>query len=118
MKLNSSQIKKIENFLEKIKDDTYPEPPTKLHNQITEQMFDVCLKQIFLPPAAKILDIGCGQGVALEIFKKHGFSPTGITLNSQDVAICQQKGYQVYEMEQSFLEFEDNYFDFVWCRHC
>ncbi|NER08076.1 MAG: class I SAM-dependent methyltransferase, partial [Okeania sp. SIO3C4] len=55
---------------------------------------------------------------ALEIFKKHGFSPTGITLNNEDVAICQQKGYQVYEMDQSFLEFEDNYFDFVWCRHC
>ena len=21
-------------------------------------------------------------------------------------------------MDQSFLEFADNYFDFVWCRHC
>ncbi|MGB3507840.1 MAG: class I SAM-dependent methyltransferase [Microcoleaceae cyanobacterium] len=118
MKLNQSQIKKIENFLEKIQNDTYPEPQTTLHHQITQQMFDLCLKQISLLPAAKILDIGCGQGVALEIFKKHGFSPIGITLNSEDVAICQQQGYQVYQMDQSFLEFEDNYFDFVWCRHC
>ena len=81
-------------------------------------MFDVCLKQISLPPAAKILDIGCGQGVALEIFKKHGFAPIGITLNNEDVAICQQKGYEVYQMDQSFLDFADDYFDFVWCRHC
>ena len=81
-------------------------------------MFDVCLKQISLPAQPKILDIGCGQGVALEIFKKHGFAPIGITLNKEDVAICQQKGYQVYQMDQSFLEFADNYFDFVWCRHC
>ena len=56
--------------------------------------------------------------MALEIFKKHGFAPIGITLNKEDVAICQQKGYQVYQMDQSFLEFADNYFDFVWCRHC
>ena len=118
MKLDQSQIKKIEQFLERIKNDTYPEPPTRLHSQITQQMFDVCLKQISLPTAAKILDIGCGQGVALEIFKKHGFAPIGITLNKEDVAICQQKGYQVYQMDQSFLEFTDNHFDFVWCRHC
>ncbi|MGK7922007.1 MAG: FkbM family methyltransferase [Trichodesmium sp.] len=118
MKLNQSQIQKIENFLEKIKNDTYPEPQTTLHSQITQQMFDVCLKNISLPKGAKILDIGCGQGVALEIFKRHGYSAIGITLNNEDVAICQQKGYQVYQMDQSFLDFEDNYFDFVWCRHC
>ncbi len=118
MKLEPWQIQKLEQFLERIKKDTYPEPPTQLHSQITQQMFDVCLKQISLPPAAKILDIGCGQGVALEIFKKHSFAPIGITLNGEDVAICQQKGYEVYQMDQSFLEFTDNYFDFVWCRHC
>ncbi|MEB3343708.1 FkbM family methyltransferase [Okeania sp.] len=118
MKLERTQIQKLELFLERIKNDTYPEPPTKLHSQVTQQMFHVCLKQISLPPAAKILDVGCGQGVALEIFQKHGFTPIGITLNTEDVAICQQKGYEVYQMDQSFLEFPDNYFDFVWCRHC
>ncbi len=75
--------------------------------------------QLFpLSPHAKILDIGCGQGVALQLFKSQGFDPIGITLNSQDVAVCQQRGYQVYEMDQSFLDFADASFDFVWCRHC
>jgi len=100
MKLNQSQIKKLEQFLERIKNDTYPEPPTLLHSQITQQMFDVCLKQISLPTAVKILDIGCSQGVALEILKKHGFAPIRITLNREDVAIYQQKGYQVYQMDR------------------
>ena len=46
MKLDKLQIKKLEQFLEIIKNDTYPEPPSLLHSQITQQMFDVCLKQI------------------------------------------------------------------------
>jgi len=66
----------------------------------------------------KSWDYGCGQGVALELFTSKGFDPIGITLNSQDVAVCQEKGYEVYEMDQSFLDFPDASFDFVWCRHC
>lgn len=37
MKLDQLQIKKLEQFLEIIKNDTYPEPPTLLHNQITQR---------------------------------------------------------------------------------
>lgn len=118
MKLNQADIQKLENFLDRIKGETYPEPPSGAHTQITYQMFDHFNKHFPLPPKAKILDIGCGQGVALELFKRKGYSPIGITLNSEDVAVCRQKGYEVYEMEQSFLDFENGTFDFVWCRHC
>jgi len=116
MKLEQSQIAKLENFLEKVKSQTYPEPSSPLHTQITHQMFAKFMQLFPLSPHAKILDIGCGQWVALQLFKSRGFDPIGITLNSQDVAVCQQKGYEVYEMDQSFLDFAS--FDFVWCRHC
>lgn len=118
MKLERSQIEKLENFLEKIKSETYPEPSSPIHTKITRQMFAKFMKLFPLSPPAKILDIGCGQGVALELFQNQGFDPIGITLNSEDVAVCQQKGYEVYEMDQSFLDFPDASFDFVWCRHC
>jgi SAM-dependent methyltransferase len=39
-------------------------------------------------------------------------------LNDEDVSICKQKGYKVYEMDQSFLDFPEEEFDFIWCRHC
>ncbi|MEC4896138.1 MAG: class I SAM-dependent methyltransferase [Oscillatoria sp. PMC 1051.18] len=118
MKLSDSDIQKLEKFLEKIKGDTYPEYPTSLHTNVTIKITDYFFKKFSLPPQAKILDIGCGQGVALEIFAAKGYNPIGITLNSEDVAVCQQKGYEVYEMDQSFLDFEDNSFDLIWCRHC
>lgn len=118
MKLRTTDIQKLENFLKKIKLDTYPEPISALHTNITRQMFKLFIDKYQLPPQAKILDIGCGQGVALEMFTKNGFEPIGITLNPKDLAVCRQQGYQVLEMDQSFLDFEDESFDFVWCRHC
>ena len=118
MKLKPADIEKLERFFDRIKEDTYPEPPSSLHTQITQRMFGEFLKKYSLPPAARVLDVGCGQGVALELFKAKEFHPVGITLNSQDVAACREKGYEVHEMDQSFLDFPDQDFDFVWCRHC
>ena len=88
MKLDKLQIQKLEQFLEKIKNDTYPEPPTLLHSQITQQMFDVCLKQISLPPAAKILDIGCGGGLISEPMARLGATVTGIDASEKNIKIA------------------------------
>jgi ubiquinone/menaquinone biosynthesis C-methylase UbiE len=81
-------------------------------------MIDEFLNKHPLSKDKRILDVGCGQGVALEYFKSKGFSPIGITLNNEDLSVCKQKGYEVYEMDQSFLDFNDEEFDFIWCRHC
>ncbi len=74
MKLKPSDINKLEKFLEKIKSDTYPELPSDLHTNISIQMFDFFKNKYQLPSQAKILDIGCGQGVALELFIKNNFN--------------------------------------------
>lgn len=118
MKLKPGDIEKLERFLEKIKGDTYPEPPSLIHSTITHRMVNECLQQYPIPAQSKVLDIGCGQGVALDLFQRAGLRPIGITLNSEDVRICRSKGYEVYEMDQSFLDFDDASFDLVWCRHC
>jgi SAM-dependent methyltransferase len=116
--LSINDAKKIQTFLLKIKEETYPEPPSQLHSKITNDMLEHFFSKYSLPSKTKVLDIGCGQGVALEIFERKGLAPIGITLNSEDVRVCRDKGYEVYEMDQSFLDFEDRSFDFVWCRHC
>jgi len=75
------------------------------------------VKETFpLPPAARILDMGCGQGLALEHFAADGFKATGIALG-EDVSICQEKGFDAVEMDFSFLDFDDQTFDLIWCRH-
>jgi 2-polyprenyl-3-methyl-5-hydroxy-6-metoxy-1,4-benzoquinol methylase len=97
--------------------ETYPEQSTTWHSDITERAIDFLFANFNLPDSARILDVGCGQGVALKKFTDRGYTPNGITLNETDVAVCIRNGYDVQEMDQSFLEFEDNSFDLVWARH-
>ncbi|MBW2557917.1 MAG: methyltransferase domain-containing protein [Deltaproteobacteria bacterium] len=113
MKLNQSKIDKLQSFFSKIAEETYPEPISEPHLSITEQMVDYFNDKYFLPSNSKILDVGCGQGLALELFTEKDFNPTSITLNSEDCSVCRRKGYQAYQMDQSFLDFRDQEFDFV-----
>ncbi len=118
MILDQSKTQRFENLLERVRKETYPEPASELHTTITRKMIDAFLNKHPLSEDKRILDVGCGQGVALEYFESKGFSPIGITLNNEDLSVCKGKGYEVYEMDQSFLDFNDEEFDLIWCRHC
>jgi SAM-dependent methyltransferase len=118
MKLTKPQVGRLERFLERIAKDTYPEPPSGTHEQISEKMLERLWATCTLPEGASVLDVGCGQGVALKHFAARGYDATGIALNPTDVEACRAQGFRVFAMDQSFLEFPDNRFDLVWCRHC
>jgi ubiquinone/menaquinone biosynthesis C-methylase UbiE len=118
MKLEPAQIARFEEFLETIGSQTYPEVPSGQHDQISAQMVERVWSQCAMPPNAKVLDVGCGQGVALKLFAAKGCEAIGVTLNKTDVDVCQALGYNVLQMDQSFLEFPDASFDVLWCRHC
>ncbi len=107
---------RLQRFMEALKKDVYPEPLAEPHNSITRKMVSKLLTLDDVRPGDKVLDVGCGQGLALELFKEAGLNPTGIALG-EDYRVCKTKGLNVYEMDQSFLEFEDGEFDIVWCRH-
>ena len=104
-------------FMQKVSSDIYPEPATALHSDITTAMLLSILEQTTLSTDARILDVGCGQGPALDKLSELGFRPEGITLGEEDARICVQKGHEVRIMDQSFLEFDDDTFDLVWARH-
>ena len=114
----TSGIQKLSKFIEKIQRQAYAEAPSILHSHITQQMLEQLLSKYPLPENAKILDVGCGQGPALDIFKDKKYHAVGITINDEDVQACRDKGHEVYKMDQSFLDFPDACFDFIWARHC
>ena len=58
---------------------------------------DVIAKQQFYVPyftgRSKVLDIGCGRGELLQIMRDIGAGARGIDLDSESVAVCQEKGF-------------------------
>ena len=118
MDVSFGSVAKLVAFVDKIERDTYPEAPSTIHSEITTRMLATLLPQYGIKTDAPILDIGCGQGPALEIFHAKGYhNAVGITLNDEDVRICREKGYTVSKMDQSFLDFTEGTFNFVWARH-
>lgn len=118
MDVTFKEITRLVSFIDKIEKDTYPEAPSGIHSEITAKVLDVLLPKYRISTDARILDIGCGQGPALDILRDKGYaSIVGITLNDEDVRICRQKGHTVQKMDQSFLGFADGSFDVIWARH-
>ena len=107
---------RIDRFLDSLVSDVYPEEPSELHTSITASTIETLHKDGFLKAGQRVLDIGCGQGLALEMFDKIGLKATGLTLGS-DAAVCRGKGFDVLEMDQNFMDFPDASFDVLWCRH-
>jgi SAM-dependent methyltransferase len=118
MKLRTADVEKLESFLNYIGHDIYPEAVSDLHLSITTRMIGDVLMGYPLPAGATVLDVGCGQGLALSQFAARGLDARGITLGVDDVNACVGLGLDVVEMDQSFLDFADASFDLVWCRHC
>jgi SAM-dependent methyltransferase len=110
------RYRRLDAFLARLKADIYPEPPNNLHTHLTQHMFAEVRKLYDLPEGAVVLDVGCGQGLALEQFRAAGFQPIGVTMG-EDAEICRAKGFDIREQDFSFLDFDDATFDLIWCRH-
>src|SRR3954471_21710926 len=107
---------RFDGFLSALVGDIYPEVPSALHLSITRMAIEALHRDGLIGAGTQILDIGCGQGLALEEFHALGLEPVGITPGS-DAAVCRGKGFDVREMDQNFMDFADASFDLLWCRH-
>ncbi len=110
-------ISKLGHFLDRLAEDVYPEMPSLLHSEITLNALQKLEEFFPLREGMKVLDVGCGQGPALEYFRNRHTDYLGVTLGEEDIAACRAKGYRVEKMDQSFLEVADNSQDLVWARH-
>ena len=107
---------RLESFCKTLWGDVYPENPSPLHADITARVWERVKATWPQPKGARVLDIGCGQGVALKHFAADGLDALGIAIG-EDVRICREQGFNAVEMDLTFLEFPDASFDLVWCRH-
>lgn len=113
--VSQSTGERLTEFMRKIASQTYPEPITEMHSEITRKVLAELIPK--LPKGAEVLDVGCGQGPALNIFKEHNIQATGITLNHDDWIACMNRNFYVMEMDQNAMEFDRSMFHLVYARH-
>jgi SAM-dependent methyltransferase len=109
--------RRLDRFLDQIGADVYPEAESSLHSGISRDMFLHLVERFALPERARVLDVGCGSGVGLELFRDYGLDAVGITLAPADIETARARGFAIEAMDQSFLDFPDRTFDLVWARH-
>jgi len=111
---------KLIKFLDKVSNEVYSEPDTAMHMGMIDKIVpDLDKNQLGDNKDQSILDVGCGQGYAMEKFKEAGFTNLqGITMSDEDVKATQDRGFKCEKMDQSFMTFEDESFDFLFVRHC
>lgn len=109
-------FQRFDRFLNTLDGDVYPEEPIEPHISITRDMINSLHQDGKIRAGMRVLDVGCGQGLALEHFRALGLDPVGITLG-EDAKVCRAKGFTIHEMDQNFMTFADHEFDVLWCRH-
>ena len=115
-----NKANKMLKFLDKVSKEVYSEPDTEMHMKMIDQIIpDLEKNQIGDNKDQAILDVGCGQGYAMQKLKEAGFTNLkGITMSDEDVKATQSKGFDCENMDQSFMTFDDESFDFLFVRHC
>jgi SAM-dependent methyltransferase len=72
------------------------------------------LDGIDLPPAARLLDAGCGSGRTLDDLARYGLV-SGMELNPLGVTAARARGHEVREGRVEAIPYEDASFDLVTC---
>ena len=113
---HQGRYKRLHAFLrQRLAEDLYAETPDAGHTQVTHDVLKIINNRWGLR-GKHVLDVGCGRGVALEKLAEYGAIAKGLTFGA-DYVECKRRGYDVLEMDMSFIEFPDETFDVVWARH-
>lgn len=99
---------RLDAFLDKLRDDLYPEPPMQTHIGITDSMIGRIVDGGYIRKGMLVLDVGAGWGYA---YKQ--LSSLGCIVTAFDI----QPGQDSEGTDQSFMPGWDNQFDLVWARH-
>lgn len=70
----------------------------------------------YLPPLARVLDVGCGPGQYSYYFHRCGFNVSGIDFSKEMISIARGtfKGIDFSQQDMRSLSFDNNIFDALW----
>jgi methionine biosynthesis protein MetW len=90
--------------------------PSAIGHQLSALRPDLQIIADFIPPAAKVLDLGCGDGALLEyLVRQKGAQARGIELSEAGVLACVRRGLSVRQgdLQEGLADYPDGSFDFV-----
>lgn len=67
----------------------------------------------YLDKKGKLLDVGCGIGILLDVAKENGWDVYGQDIAHFAIDYCRSKGYIVYDNPLPELNLTENYFDMI-----
>jgi len=76
--------------------------------------YDLVLKEI--PERSKVLDLGCGDGVLLEMLQENKkVKGYGVEISEEGVSLCLEKGLYCYQadIDEGLTDYRKNSFDYV-----
>jgi SAM-dependent methyltransferase len=69
-------------------------------------------------PASRVLDLGCGEGIFLDLLRASGRQGIGVDSSAEDLAPARVRGLDVKEGDAIvYLETLDREFDGIFCAH-
>jgi SAM-dependent methyltransferase len=104
----------IDKYLDKLEADIYPQPQDPGHSRLASQAINHF--NTMVDNVESVLDLGCGEGFCQPDFEKFGYEYTGVCLQ-RDFYNAREKGRNVFQMDFSFLPFEDSSYDLLFSRH-
>ena len=76
--------------------------------------YDLVLEEV--PEKSKVLDLGCGDGVLLEMLQeKKKVKGYGVEISEEGVSLCLEKGLYCYQadIDEGLTDYRKNSFDYV-----
>ncbi len=108
----------LEKLLDKlVKSTVYSEPPSLHHHGLIEKVWAEVVKPALPGGSLSILDVGAGDGFAMELFERAGHRATGVNYTNEDRLACLEKNLCCVQGDMHELSFWEDDFDLVWARH-
>jgi len=92
--------------------------PSETHENVAINSWNRLRERHATLPIRSVIDVGCGTGRELEMFRASGARPLGVTVNEEDAQDLRERGFDIHIGDQNFLDLPDESFDLVWSRHC
>jgi len=86
-------------------------PKTDYPDKLAKHLHDT-----YYHGAGSLLDIGCGRGDMLKAFNNTGFTVAGTDISPVSIEICKPHPVKVSNLENEYLPFSDNEFDYVFSK--